>query len=202
MEGLFRKIIFYYKEFIYRNIGAKRVLIWFVFTYSIYALILLMSIPEVMSFAGGMPVFNIMPFGYSAEYAMKLLLTLGNEGRSVYLFRQVPVDLFFPFLFAAGNTLLIGFLLNKINRLKGGFIYLCLIPVFASWFDYLENLGVMAMLINYPENSTLLIHFTSLFSVAKSLLITVNFVTIFLILLALAFSWSKSYRRTDQILNS
>jgi len=183
MENLIKKLIFYYEEFLYRNIGGKRVLIWFVLTYTIYTLLLLVSIPEVMSFSGGMPIFNIMPFGYTDEYAMKLLFTLGNEGRNAYLFHQIPIDLFFPFLFALSNCILTGFLLNKLNHLKGNYVYLCLIPVFASWFDYLENIGVMAMLLHFPDVTSSMIQFSDFFSVAKSLLITLYFIVLFFILL-------------------
>lgn len=182
MEGLYRKIIFYYKEFISRNLRGSRVLIWFILTYLIYALMLMVSIPKVMSFAGDMQIFNILPFGYNEEYAMKLLYALGNEGRRVYLYQQILIDLFFPFLFAFGNCLLTGFLLKKLNYLKGGFIYLCLFPVFASWFDYLENIGVMAMLLRFPDVSVTLIQVSSFFSVAKSLLITIFFVVLFVLL--------------------
>lgn len=186
MEGLYRKIIFYYKEFISRNLSGSRVLIWFILTYLIYALMLLVSIPRVMSFAGGMQIFNILPFGYNEGYAMKLLHTLGSEGRRVYLHQQILIDLFFPFLFAFGNCLLTGFLLKKLNYLKGGFIYLCLIPVFASWFDYLENIGVMAMLLRFPDISVTLIQVSSFFSVAKSLLITIFFVVLMVLLILIS----------------
>jgi len=189
MAGLTRRIDFYFKEFIYRNINGKRVLIWVIITYLIYAFILFVSIPSVSKFTGGMSTFNMMPFGYSSEYVMKLLFTLGSEGRHAYLFHQIPLDLFFPFIFAFGNCLLIGFLLNKINSLKGKLMYLCLLPVFASWFDYLENIGVMTMLLNFPNVSEFVIQFTEFFSVTKSLLMNIFFFVLFVLFVLVGFKW-------------
>ena len=189
MEGLTRRIDFYFKEFIYRHIKGKRVLIWVSITYLIYAFILLVSIPSVSKFTGGMNTFNMMPFGYSSEYVLKLLSTLGTEGRHAYLLHQIPLDLVFPFIFAFGNCLLIGFLLNKINSLKGKLMYLCLLPVFASWFDYLENVGVMTMLLKYPTVTEFVIHFTEFFSVTKSLLMNIFFIVLFVLFGLVGFKW-------------
>jgi hypothetical protein len=194
MAELIRRIDFYFKEFVYRSIKRKRVLIWVVITYSIYAFILFVSIPSVLKFSGGLNTFNIMPFGYSSEYVMKLLFTLGVEGRHAYLFHQIPLDLIFPFIFAYGNCLLIGYLLNKINSLNGKLIYLSLLPVFASWFDYLENIGVMTMLLKYPNVSEFVIQITDFFSVTKSLLMNIFFVVLFAILVLVSLKWYFSKR--------
>ena len=196
MERLIRRIDFHFKEFIYRNISRRRVLIWVVITYLFYAFILLVSVPSILTYTNGMNTFNMMPFGYSSEYVMKLLITLGSEGRHVYLLHQIPLDLIFPFIFAFGNCLLIGFLLNKMNSLKGNLLYLCLLPVFASWFDFLENIGVMTLLFNYPNVSELVIQFSDFFSVTKSLLMNIFFFVLFVMLLFVGFKWYFS-RRTE-----
>lgn len=173
MKRILRRFIFFYQEFIFQNTGTKRVVFWFALTYLLYSVLLFVVICDLMKYTGGNPVFNIMPFGYSNDYVNSLLLRMGERGRHAYLYHLIPIDLFFPFLFAYSNFILTGYLLGRLDALRGGFIYLCLLPVFASWFDYLENLGVMAMLINYPLESNALIQFSDFFSVAKSLLITV-----------------------------
>lgn len=197
MEFVFKKIGFYFKEFIYRNVSARRVFWVMVLTYLVYGVILLIVIPELMAFTGGQPIFNILPFGYSDGYVNEILLKMGEEGRKAYMYHLVPIDIFFPFLFAYGNSILVGYLLNRLQALNGRFIYLCLIPVFASWFDYLENLGVMTMLIKYPDVTDPLIQFCNFFSVAKSLLVTLNFVMLLVILFLI---WKRKkllYDRRD-----
>lgn len=177
------RIVFHYKELIYRNINGGKVLTFLVLTYIVYALMLLITIPKVMGFSGGLKIFDMMPFGYSTKYANSLLNSLGEEGQHIYLFQQIPLDLIFPFLFGVGNCLLLAYFLNKLNRLKDKYLYLCMLPLFASSFDYLENFGIISMLFNYPNLSDLLVQTTSLFSVAKSLLTTVYFVVLIVVML-------------------
>lgn len=185
------RIHFYYKELIYRNVKGRKVFTFFVLTYVVYALMLLVTIPKVMGFSDGMKIFDMMPFGYSSEYANTLLNSLGEEGRHVYLFLQIPLDMIYPFLFGVGNSLLLAFFLNKLRHLKTPYIYLCLLPLLAGSFDYLENFGVSAMLFSFPDISDLLIQTTSMFSVAKSLLTSIYFVVLIVVLLA--FLWNRIF---------
>jgi hypothetical protein len=194
MERLLKRFSLYYTEFILRNIQAKWVIFWLILTYFIYSVLLFVIIPELMAFSGGKLIFNIMPFGYSEEYVKELLSTMGEVGRKNYLHHLIPVDLFFPFMFAYSNFILTGYLLNRLEAVRDGFKYLCLLPVFASWFDYLENLGVMAMLVKYPDESNALVQFCDFFSVTKSLLITIYFVVLLTILFLI---WKRKKRLFD-----
>jgi len=194
MERLLRKFVFYYREFLSANIGGKKVLFFFILTYLILGVMLFVTVPNVMSFAGGLKIFNIMPFGYSTQYAKDVLAALGNEGRQVYLYQQIPINLFFPFLFGFGNCLILAYLLNKLNSLYAGYIYLALIPIFASWFDYLENLGILTMLNSYPDTPNYLIQFSNLFSVAKSLFATIYYVILFIVIVSLGIKWLRTIK--------
>lgn len=194
MERLLKRFSLYYTEFILRNIQAKWVIFWLILTYFIYSVLLFVIIPELMAFSGGKLIFNIMPFGYSEEYVKELLSTMGEVGRKNYLHHLIPVDLFFPFMFAYSNFILTGYLLNRLEAVRDGFKYLCLLPVFASWFDYLENLGVMAMLVKYPDESNALVQFCDFFSVTKSLLITIYFGVLLTILFLI---WKRKKRLFD-----
>ena len=49
-------------------------------------------------------------------------------------------------------------------------------PVVVGLFDYLENAGIITMLVNYPDFSKGLVAITSLFTLAKSILTTIYFV--------------------------
>jgi len=183
MEKLLKRFSLYYSEFIFRNIQVKWVLFWFVVTYLVYSALLFIVVPELMTYTGGKPIFNIMPFGYSDEYVKGVLEMMGEKGRHAYLYHLIPIDLFFPFMFAFSNCILTGYLLSRLHALRGHFIYLCLVPVFASWFDYLENLGVMALLLKFPNDTDAWIQLASFFSVVKSLLITIYFLVLATILL-------------------
>jgi hypothetical protein len=84
----------------------KRVLSFFIPAMVVYALMLLNTIPQVEQYSAGMKLFDLSPSGYSYQYALELLSTLGNTGRATYLYRQLPLDFVYPGLFAVSFCLL------------------------------------------------------------------------------------------------
>jgi len=189
------KYKFYFKEFLYRNVNGKTVIAYFIPAYTIYFLILFVTIPKVMEFSDGMKIFDIMPFGYDFDYAKKLLEAIGVEGRNIYLYQQIPFDLLFPVLSGIANCLVLAFFLNKLNSLKTPYIYLCALPLCASIFDYSENFGIISMLLNYPDLSAPLVSVTSFFSVIKSLFSTIYFVVLLVTLVAFGASVFTNLQR-------
>ncbi|HAH22959.1 MAG TPA: hypothetical protein DCL77_04220 [Prolixibacteraceae bacterium] len=186
---------FYIKELVYRNIEGKKVLILFILTNLVYVFMLLVSIPKVLSFSGGMKLFDLMPTGYEPEYARALLEKLGAAGRNAYLFNQIPVDLIYPSLFGISYCLLLAYLLNRLNSLKAEYFYLCLLPPLAGLFDYLENLGIINMLVSYPHLSAAAIQITAFFTVFKSLLSTISFCILIVVLVM--FGVKKLLQKND-----
>ena len=185
MRLLIRRLNFYIKELVYRNIEGKKVLFLFLLTNLVYGFMLLISIPKVLSFSGGMKIFDLMPTGYEPEYAHALLDQLGVAGRNAYLYNQIPVDLIYPFLFGITYCLLLAYLLNRLNSLKAEHFYLCLLPLGAGLFDYLENIGIINLLVSYPHLSDASIQITAFFTVFKSLLSTISFSILIVLLLML-----------------
>ena len=146
MQFLIKKLNFYIKEVGYRNIKGKNILFLFIVTNLFYAIMLLVTIPKVMDFAGGMKIFDLMPMGYEPKYALSLLDKMGNEGRKAYLYCQLPIYLIYPLLFGVTYSLLLAYFLEKLERLKAEYFYLCLLPLIAGFFDYAENFGIISML--------------------------------------------------------
>ena len=169
------------KDLIKRNINGKKILLLFILTNVIYAIMLSITIPKVMSFADGMKLLDMMPTGYNSEYVNSLLSALGATGRNAYLFNQLPVDMIYPFLFGITYCLLLAYIFNKLQKLDSFLFYLCFIPLFSGLFDYCENIGIITMLNNYPDNSNLLTQTTNVFSVLKS-----SFTTIYFIILTIS----------------
>jgi len=145
---------------------------------------LTITIPQVMRFSEGMKLLDMMPAGYSAEYVNTLLNTLGEDGRNAYLFHQIPVDMVYPFLFAVSYCLLLAYFLDKLGKLESRLFYFCLLPLFSGFFDYGENIGIITMLNSYPDNSDLLTQVTNVFSVLKSAITTLYFVSLLVCLIA------------------
>jgi len=184
------------KEIVNKNLTGKKVLLLFVLTNLIYAIMLIVTIPKTMTFSKGMKLLDMMPTGYDSEYINSLFETLGENGREVYLYNQIPVDMIYPFLFGISYCLLFAYFLKKINKLNSTFFYLSFLPIIAGMADYLENLGIINMLNNYPNQSQVSMDATNIFSIIKSMTTTVFFVALIITLLILGFKTIKK-RKTN-----
>lgn len=164
---------------------GKRILILFLITNLIYAFMLIITIPKVMAFSNGVNLLDMMPTGYDSDYVENLFNLLGEKGRDTYLYRQIPIDMIYPLFFGISYCLLLAYFLNKLNKLNSILIYLCYLPIIAGTFDYLENLGIIAMLINYPIYSQKVIMSTNIFTIIKSMTTSIYFVALLIILIFL-----------------
>lgn len=164
------------------NIAGKKVLIFFLLSTAIYLVMLTITIPLLMSFSGGMKILDMMPAGYDAEYVNELFLKLGEPGRQAYLYRQIPLDLVYPALYGIGFSLVLAWFLNRMGKLGGNLVYLCLLPVAAGFFDYSENFGIIAMLQAWPAIPATLVKVTNLFSVLKSGLTSIYFIVLIVVI--------------------
>ncbi|MCK9209893.1 MAG: hypothetical protein M0P61_03545 [Ignavibacteriaceae bacterium] len=176
------------KDLIRKNLNGKRILLLFVLTNIIYAIMLTITIPKVMSFSGGMKLLDMMPTGYNAEYVNALLSALGEKGRDAYLFNQLPVDMIYPFLFGVSYCLALAYILNKLGKFESRLFYFCFLPLFSGLFDYLENIGIITMLKSYPNNPVILSQITNVFSVLKSSFTTFYFIVLIIFLIVF---WMK-----------
>lgn len=163
-----------------RRATGKRVLVLFAITTVVYLLMLGVTIPRVTVFAPNMQLFDLSIGGYSYNYAVVLLDTLGTQGRTLYMQEQLPLDFLYPILFAITYALMLVWLLKKRFQSDSPLFYTALIPVVAALFDYAENIAIYMMLISYPEISLSLVELASLFTVVKSVLTTLYFVLLFI----------------------
>jgi hypothetical protein len=89
-------------------------------------------------------------FGYSQDEAYEMLTALGLEGRTFYLTKIIPMDFPFPFAYMLFYAGWIALLIRHVNP-NASYRYLLFVPVLAMLFDWLENIGIIAMLKNYPN---------------------------------------------------
>ena len=184
------------KAIVNKNLSGKKVLFLFVLTNLIYAIMLIVTIPKTMAFSNGMKLLDMMPTGYNSEYINSLFETLGVNGREVYLYNQIPIDMIYPFLFGISYCLLIAYFLKKTNKLNSTFFYLCFLPIIAGTADYLENFGIINMLISYPNLSQISMDTTNVFSVVKSMTTTIYFIALIIILLLFGVKTTKERKRS------
>ena len=185
------------KKIIEKNSSGKKVLGLFILTNLVYAFMLVVTIPKTMVFSNGMKLLDMMPTGYDYNYVNKLFNTLGENGRETYLTNQIPVDMMYPLLFGISYCLLIAYFLKKINKLNTSFIYLCLLPIVAGIADYLENIGIVSMLNNYPYFTETMVNTTSIFSVIKSISTSIYFIALIVILVLFSIKSFKNVQNTN-----
>jgi len=147
---------------------GKVVLIFFILTLTIYLYMYFVSMPLIGNYSEGMPILDMQSGGYNHAYVMELLGVMGEKGRSVYVFPQLTVDLFFPLVYVSLLVLLLGWLLNKGNRKGKLFRYLLLVPIFTGLADYGENIASIFMIRSYPDISVGLVSFASTCTLIKS----------------------------------
>lgn len=180
-------------KFIRKYSNGKTVLIWFVVCNLVYVIMVAFTIPKTAAYAGGMKLLDMMPGGYDFNYVQLLFTALGEKGRQSYLYVQLPFDMVYPALFAISYCLLLVWFLKKLQKQNSWLMYGCYLPLIGGLADYLENIGIITLLKQFPDITPQTVQITSLFSVIKSTTTTLYFVFLLamLILLAVQFIGKK-----------
>jgi hypothetical protein len=118
---------------------------------------------------------NILDFeiGYTLEQAKGLLTALGEEGRMFYLTRIIPLDFLFPvsyMLFYAGWIALF----IKHITIRRWMKYALVFPVINMLSDWIENIGIIAMLRSYPDLPGFAVSVSSIAGTIKMTLAVIN----------------------------
>lgn len=69
-------------------------------TLSVYAVMVLWTLPKISAAAGGLLPFDLRPWGYTPEEAAALLSALSEAGRTLYSDVQLRLDTVYPPLLA------------------------------------------------------------------------------------------------------
>lgn len=156
---------------------------------AIYWIMITVTLAQIQTVSGHMP-FDMRPAGYGPQDAIAILEGLGAEGRQYYLHCQIPLDTLYPALLAATLIFAMRWFGTRISNdrlvrvgiiLSGG----------AALCDYAENLGIVAMIRSWPDLSDALVYASSAASVSKSVLTTLAFLCLMLILFLWAWrGWS------------
>ena len=152
---------------------------------SIYLLMIKVTLAHIEGISGHVP-FDMRPFGYSPTEAMTLLDALGVEGRAYYLSHQIALDTLYPAMLALTLIATIRWFGQRMPNRKLVHFGIAL-SVGSALFDYVENLGIAAMIWNGPEISVPLVYATSTATILKSAFTTVAM----LLTLVVGFNWSR-----------
>ena len=152
---------------------------------SIYLLMINVTLAHIEAVSGHVP-FDMRPFGYGSTEAAMLLEALGVEGRAYSLSHQIALDTLYPamlMLTLIATICWFGRRMTNRKLVRFGIAF----SVGTALFDYVENLGIVAMIWSWPEVSVPLVYATSTATILKSVLTTVAV----LLTLLVGFSWTR-----------
>ena len=136
----------------------------------VYAVMIFGTLAHLEAVSGHRP-FDMRPLGYTYSDADQLLAGLGPNGRAYYLTRQIPLDLFYPALLALTLVSTLRWLEQRLPHRRWVRIGITT-AIAAAAFDYAENLGVVAMILTWPDLPSYLVGCASIATTAKSALTT------------------------------
>ena len=149
-------------------VNGRLVLILFIMTQAVYLVMVIVTLSHLRTLSSGSDPFDMMPAGYDLTYAVSFLQAIGEQGRSYYLTRQIPLDLLYPGLFAVSYGAMWLWLFAKLSVSRDTFRGIALIPVVVGLTDYAENASIVGMLKTFPQMPETLVSGASALTVAKS----------------------------------
>ncbi len=107
------------------------------------------GVAQLNEITGGVGLLD-MEFLYTPQQAYAHLAAMGEAGRAFDLTHIVPLDLVFPFMYTLFYAVTMTWFLRQWLPKASGWYRLNVIPVIGGTCDYLENAGIIAMLLAWP----------------------------------------------------
>lgn len=194
-----------------KRLNRIHVMHWLLFLFlsqTVYIAMLMYSIPRITQEAGGLRIFDMLPLGYTYEYAYQFLLRLSEKGYELYTHVQLPLDLLYPALFGLTGICTIVLLVRlyaKVNRHSNLSVdsilsrTMLFVPVVAMFADYMENLFIYAMLSFKSAVPQSLVYAADLFTITKSIATTSFYMIVLIIGILIGVSWLGQWMRKEQM---
>jgi hypothetical protein len=137
---------------------------------ALYALIAAGILPRaekrIKADSGGVGPIDLR-FSYTPEEVYEMIAAYGEQGRRFYAVIELTMDLIYPFVYATLLALLITSSFRRLLPRDHALQRAHVLPYGVMLADYLENVGVVTMLIRYPARYPLLARITSVFTSTK-----------------------------------
>lgn len=121
-------------------------------------------------------------FFYSASEAYEIISSYGPEGRSTYIKGLLLLDYLYPIAY----SLLFSFI---IYRLSNKYL-ISLVPFLILIFDYIENSGIIYLLLTYPKENTLIATIAGFSTAIKWIFVIIS------ILIIIYFAQKKLFKKS------
>ncbi len=119
---------------------------------------------------------------YNAASLYRIAESYGESGRAFYIQQRWTFDLVWPvvyflFIFSLSSLFYKSIGLSKMNRWILSFSW------FAIFFDYIENIFVSLVMLNYPNPTPLIADFAGTFTSLKWIFLGMSFIVLFLLII-------------------
>ena len=165
-----------------RMSSKSGIVILFLLAHLVLIMMMVFTFPRINAQLGTQ-AFDLKTFGYSQEEATLMIQNLDQSTIDFYIFPQLLLlDILYPILLALFLSTLIIRLSNLIG-LSPNRIYsnLFILPFIAMLIDYLENSLILVMISNPEEISSGLIKAASIFTQMKAAFTTMSWLVILIL---------------------
>jgi len=173
-------------DFINKRARGGSVLLWFVIQLTIFTVFITLLSPRFKEFSSGIETLDLTNF-YSVTYVQELFKSTSIAGLNYYLRYFSTLDLFYPAIYSFSYALIVAYLLKKLALLEFKFQLLIVFPFISAFFDYLENFGMIYMILYHPDFSKTAAMLTSWFSMLKGSTAFTGMGILFVLILLLGF---------------
>lgn len=159
-----------------------------------------LGLAKLTEITNGHSILDMEMGGYTVDQAYEILDALGEEGRVFQMKYIVPLDFPFPLAYGVFYFILLSTLAKNIFRKMKKPWLIGLIGFGATLFDWLENVMIIQLLNNYPQQLQEVAKLANIFTRLKSTftMISMCFIVIGVVVLMVKRFLVQSKARTLQ----
>ena len=125
-------------------------------------------VAQQLGYTGSQRLFAIdLQFNYSPDWVYTTLANYGEKGRETYGYMSLLFDYIFPVIYSLFLATSLTALFSRLWPQRKGWQMLGLLGLLPGTFDWLENIGILNLLISYPKQLPLLVNVTNVFTITK-----------------------------------
>ncbi len=166
-----------------RKSQGPRILLFFALTLVAALLMNLLVIPMVLGTSGEEKIPDMMLGGYTLADVMRIFGAIGPDGRSAFLWYQLPLDMLYPYFYGSFLALSVAWFFKKTGNGNKRIAWLSLLPLLAALFDYLENVMEIILLVRFPDITAGMVSLASTFTLIKGLALMISILVLLLLIL-------------------
>jgi hypothetical protein len=117
-------------------------------------------------------------FFYSADDLYQFAESYGPEGRAAYIRSRLSFDVIWPIVYTAFLATAISWLFSRTFPLDSWWQRLNLVPVMGMLLDYLENLSTVIVMARYPDTTAIIDTLAPVFTLLKWTFVNGSFVVL------------------------